>query len=736
MSSNKASKKITNSQIPSLQDSNGGVYEFLDFRLDVPGRVLKRGDVPVPMTPKIFDALVLLVENAGKTVVKEEFLNRLWPDTVVEEANLTQNIFLLRKLLGEKESSRKIILTRSGVGYMFVPRVTRCGTVETDGISHQWRRRKKGVLIAGFAAAVLAFAGLTVRFYRGNRSVSPPIHKWELSARPGVESFPALSPDGTLLAFTWDGGIGGARANLYLQRVRTDGKPMPPVQQLTADSLDAACPAWSHDGHQIAFLQQGPSYAAIKTATPDGRNQRAIRELHPGSIDIVGCPAAFSPDNRALAIAVSAEDGKVNLTLVSLSSGEERPLTSSITSGVGDSSPAYSPDGKHFAFARIGDRSFADIYVAACNLSGTLAGEPRRLTNDGLAIHGIAWADSKSIIYSSTHGGVSGLWRISLLGGTPAFVPAGDLAQYPTISPHTGRLGFTILSKPQGIWQIPLSADGLPQSSPSALLTSTRKDAGPVLSPDGKLLAFYSDRTGTSEIWLSNPDGTHPRALTSFGGPFVGLSNWSPDGRTIAFDVFTRENFKDIYAVESKGGKPWPIVADRSSDFAPSWSKDGKWIFFASDRTGRHQIWRCDRQGKNLRQVTRAGGIYGLENDDGFLYYATDFVDPEICRVPTDGGPEETVLTEPRPGMFGQWTIHDGRIYFVHQSNRSRYDDALSSELWVHDLRAGKTKRLMMLPGPVPRFDPGLTVSPDGRRILYPQMGAASGNLYLIENFR
>ena len=83
------------------------------------------------MTPKVFDTLTLLVENAGKTVAKEEFLNRVWPDTVVEEANLTRSIFLLRKLLGEKESGRKMILTRSSVGYMFVPRVSRCGTVET-----------------------------------------------------------------------------------------------------------------------------------------------------------------------------------------------------------------------------------------------------------------------------------------------------------------------------------------------------------------------------------------------------------------------------------------------------------------------------------------------------------------------------------------------------------------------------------------------------------------------------
>src|SRR5947208_15569700 len=196
MSSKSPSKKITNSQLESLQGDNDRVYEFLNFRLDVAGRSLKRGDVPIAMTPKLFDMLVMLVESAGNTVPKNEFLSRIWPDTVVEEANLTQSIFLLRKLLGEKESGEKMILTRSGVGYMFVPRINQGAPLAAAARLSMSRTRSKGFLIAAVAAAVLALAWLAVGIYRGSRISSSPIRKWELSARPGLESFPALSPDG------------------------------------------------------------------------------------------------------------------------------------------------------------------------------------------------------------------------------------------------------------------------------------------------------------------------------------------------------------------------------------------------------------------------------------------------------------------------------------------------------------------------------------------------------------
>ncbi len=96
------------------------LYEFGSFRLDGVNRSLSQGEVPVLLTPKAFDMLLLLVENAGRLLDKDELMKRLWPDTIVEEGNLTQNIFVLRRALGESPDGQRYIETIPKRGYRFV----------------------------------------------------------------------------------------------------------------------------------------------------------------------------------------------------------------------------------------------------------------------------------------------------------------------------------------------------------------------------------------------------------------------------------------------------------------------------------------------------------------------------------------------------------------------------------------------------------------------------------------
>ncbi len=181
------------------------IYEFLSFRLDCRARTLVKEGKPVPMTAKVFDMLVLLVQHQGKVVTKDQFLQAIWSGAVVEESNLSQNVFLLRKLLGEKESGQKIILTHTGAGYSFLPEVR----VMPD--SPPARPARRGFLILALVTGSLVVI-VSLAIVRAGRS-QPGGRKWAASTRPGVESYPALSPDGSRLAFTWDGGTAGAPRN-------------------------------------------------------------------------------------------------------------------------------------------------------------------------------------------------------------------------------------------------------------------------------------------------------------------------------------------------------------------------------------------------------------------------------------------------------------------------------------------------------------------------------------------
>src|SRR5690349_24464198 len=113
----------------SLMLSANPHYRFGDFIVDTEQKVLLRQDKAVPLTPKLFETLLILVENSGRIVQKEQFMERLWPHTFVEEANLTSNIRQLRKSLGDNARKPHYIETVTKRGYRFIANVQRVETV-------------------------------------------------------------------------------------------------------------------------------------------------------------------------------------------------------------------------------------------------------------------------------------------------------------------------------------------------------------------------------------------------------------------------------------------------------------------------------------------------------------------------------------------------------------------------------------------------------------------------------
>jgi eukaryotic-like serine/threonine-protein kinase len=143
----------------------------------------------------------------------------------------------------------------------------------------------------------------------------------------------------------------------------------------------------------------------------------------------------------------------------------------------------------------------------------------------------------------------------------------------------------------------------------------------PQYSPNGKQIAFDSDRSGVHGIWVCAADGSNATELLSPVGAVAGTARWSPDGQRVAFDFNPEEN-TDIYVIRASGGKPIRLTNDPARDEAPSWSRDGKWVYFASLRTGRWETWKVSATAGEAVQVTRSGGDTAFESPDGhFVYY-------------------------------------------------------------------------------------------------------------------
>ncbi len=214
--------------------------------------------------------------------------------------------------------------------------------------------------------------------------------------------------------------------------------------------------------------------------------------------------------------------------------------------------------------------------------------------------------------------------------------------------------------------------------------------------------------------------------LFSRSGRVCGNARWSPDGQRIAFDSNLEGNF-DIYVIRASGGKPIRLTTDSADDDGPSWSRDGKWIYFASKRTGRWEVWKVPAGGGKAVQVTRNGGETAFESPDGKSIYYTKgvLIQRALWKMPVSGGEESQVLPSV---VWRAFSLVNEGIYFIPEPGA----DGKSSIQFL-SFATGKVKTVA--PMSAPPFE-GLSVSPDGRSLLFSQIDEAGSDLMLVENFR
>jgi len=259
---------------------------------------------------------------------------------------------------------------------------------------------------------------------------------------------------------------------------------------------------------------------------------------------------------------------------------------------------------------------------------------------------------------------------------------------------------------------------------PKQLFGSTRDDMNPQPSPDGKWLAFCSNRSGSLEIWVSDSEGLNARPVTSIGRGTNAWPTWSPDGGFLAFNSNISGNW-DIYVVDSQGGKPRALTAEASADYAPTWSRDGRWIYYQSNRTGMSQICKMPAQGGIPLQVTKGGGARpALTRDGKTIYFART---EEIWSVPADGGDETLVLGGIPEAEAAHWVPANGGLYFLERKN-------VRAELKFLDFKTGRISPMM--PVEKPWDVSALAVSSDGRSLFFDQIDESGSDLMLIENVR
>ncbi len=584
--------------------------------------------------------------------------------------------------------------------------------------------------------ALLAMPLVYITWRVSRPAVVPPepVHADPLTTLPGAELYPALSPDGDRVAFTWRG-PSQDNTDVYVQQIGA-GMPL----RLTTDPQSDDNPTWSPDGRWIAFLRGEPplglasSNRELRLVPPLGGPERKIADLRVYEATVNAAFLAWCPDSTCLIGTDTTGEGKPDgVFTIAVETGEKRPLTQPQPPAIADTNPAMSPDGSSLLFIRRATWGFGVPHVLRLGRDWTPSGDPTPVPVADLRPDHAIWLPGGKELLLATNAlaGGANLWRLPVGGGSPLRLPyVGEDGVMPTVSgarpDHPSRLVYVRSFVDHDIWRIDTASRGASSSQQAVAIASTRDEIHPQLSPDGRRVAFTSTRSGAWEIWVSDLDGDNAVQLTSMRAPTgTGAPRWSPDGQLIAFGSDADGQF-DVFVVASRGGKPRKLISDPAFDHAPTFSGDGKSIYFASARTGQFQLWKVSVAGGEAVQVTKDGGFASQEVGDHLYFTASAAVGmaAPLWRMPTSGGAAVKVhdgvingaFTVTAGGMYYASTTPDVRIEFFDFASRK-------STVVARQLGAGAEVG-------------GFMASADARTLLYARRQSAVDDLMLVERFR
>jgi DNA-binding winged helix-turn-helix (wHTH) protein/Tol biopolymer transport system component len=608
------------------------LFEFGPFRIDPSHRLLLREDRPVPLQPKAFEILLVLVENSEKVVSKDDLMKAVWPDTFVEESNLTQHIFVLRKTLGDAVEEKRYIVTVPGRGYQFAGNVRvvddeKSSAGEEDTLVVERHTRSQMVIEgAGLPPRTVAYLG------SGHR----------------VRPWAAILTAGLVVAV-----VAAVLSRPYVPAPRVVR-----IRQLTRLGTLIANMAVLTDGPRVYFRAWNGKDRLLSYVSPDGGEVFPLQPTLP-EVDIYD----ISPSGAEFLVGdLSGSAGSNDpythfLWRAPVAPGSPRQL-----GGAHGQVARWSPDGSTIVYA-------LDPDLQLINSDGT---NSRKLATTNGSPWYPQWSpDGQRIRYSvlDPRGRGMELWEVDVAGKKPHRMlpdwPPSRRAAAGPWSPDGRYFFFTAVGEgTRDIWVMrePKSTWRRVDTRPVRLTSGPLDFYRPILSKDGKSIltmgeqqrgellrydraskvyvpyahgisadhvAFSPDRQWMAYVEYPQDilvrarlDGSERRQLT-FPPMRAYHPQWSPDGSRLAFQVATGLGSAPpkIYIISKDGGLPVLATPERSErQTYPSWSSDGKSILFsiADEFDENHALYRVDVKTRQVSMVPGTEGLYwGQISPDG-----------------------------------------------------------------------------------------------------------------------
>ena len=659
-----------------LKRPDAVVWEFGGFRLEPEKRLLVGDGHAVTLTSKAFDTLVVLVANRDRVVTKDELMTAVWPDVVVEEGNLTQQIFLLRKALGDSAQQPRTIVTVPGHGYRFTAPVMEHAPLQVPQLDiRPSGRSSRAWLLAGGVAGLVALIGVALLAlwikHAGDPWSDPRNVRITKVTETGKAINAALSPDGRFVAYVEND---GDEYSLWVHRIATGGR----TEVVPPQGVTLAHPAFTPDGEYLYFTSQsgkGGGFVLRRVPATGGPESPVL--------DNVDTPISFSPDGRQFAfmrgagrkthIVIAANDGTRQRILSSL----EEPRSYAFVA------PGWSPDGTIVAASVLdwnqGGRSSIVLLPIAGGRSRELYATDSRIgaphwLRDGSALLTVV-SETLSRQFPPWQSGAffhfSGgpIWRIAYPSGRAERI-TNDIAEYDLCCTDAAADGMTVSGVVNSIvsdlWIAPANELDAPRQitwgTPTITRHSWMPDNDTVVYRDlaGRLSGVHRDgRTFSIQV----PDGHKVAGGVSACG----------DGR---FVVFQAVPGRSIWRVAPESGGATQLTSG-SVDTNPVCSPDGRSVLYSSLRQNDRAIWRIPIDGGEPERFTSNDGFDALPSPTGRLAYYSAFEweeQPERERhlhwivVSVADGKRLFTLERPAdwtPGLMPAWAPDESGLDYI-----------------------------------------------------------------------